>query len=469
MMVLDDLTAVKAMIGESHKLIRAVERKLRIGSQISRFPALAVARARAADFETQMLSLQGDLSSHMRDLVLSLLSATDRAELDRLQKLRKKLAAELKKLPKSTDGYSTRVKKMRGLIDQIDSNALAIQLEIKNLENMLKSIEAYYYRTIKTQRVPKAVMQRNLDAVKKQVTVLKGLVKGLREDLADNRNNLGIGDSVMAYEKKLRAQYAAVLTREQQLTAAAAANLTPDKAARKARIDSLLVRIQRADSNLKGVNQRIDGYLAAKRGEILRVLAEEKAKLAGYRQQVALYAPSSKEVVGGVALQNFRKVSQMVQGVLVKADVGVLDVVWAIKNLAKGQYEKKESLFMRAMEALKLKYREPRGCRNEVATHGRVRAHYPRPGLLQRPGRLRARALPGREALLRSGAGAPAWSEGGSPHLQARRGDLQQHRAAPHRAGLPQREGAARTQVPQEPGGGLPQRPVAAAGSHQGV
>ena len=107
--------------------------------------------------------------------------------------------------------------------------------------------------------------------------------------------------------------------------------------------------------------ERIDGYLAAKRAEVLRVLAEEKAKLNGYRQQVALYAPTSKEVVGGVALQNFRKVSQMVQSVLVKADVGVLDVVWAIKNLAKGQYEKKESLFMRAMEALKLKYREPRG------------------------------------------------------------------------------------------------------------
>jgi len=45
----------------------------------------------------------------------------------------------------------------------------------------------------------------------------------------------------------------------------------------------------------------------------------------------------------------------------VKADVGVLDVVWAIKNLAKGRYEKRESTFMKAMELLKAKYREPRG------------------------------------------------------------------------------------------------------------
>ncbi len=361
MIVIDDLKQIRSMIDESHKLIRTIERKLRLGSQLSRFPALAMAKARSADFESQLLSLRGDLSAHMRKLVESLLSAQDRAELARLRKERKRLVGELKKLPKSSDAYSTRLKKVNRLFDRIDSDALAVQLDIKNLENMLKATEAYYYRTIKRQRVPKAQMQRNLNIVRKQIQTLKGLVKGLREDLADARNNAGIGDSVMAYEQRLRKQYAAVLAQEQKLTASAAANLTPDKASRKARIDALLARITQADRNLASVNQRIAGYLKAKRGEVLRVLAEEKAKLVGYRQQLALHTPTSREVVGGVALQNFRKVSQMVQGVLVKADVGVLDVVWAIKNLAKGRYEKKESLFMRAMEALKRKYAEPRG------------------------------------------------------------------------------------------------------------
>ncbi len=361
MMVLDDMKSVQAMIEQSHKLIRAIERKLRLGSQISRFPALAAARARAADFETQLLRLRTALAAHLRDLVRSLMSAEDRARLDRLRKRRKELAARLEKLPKSSDAYNTRLKKIRELFDQIDSDALTVQLEVKNLENMLKAIESYYFRTIERQRVPKAVMKKNLAAVRKQIRVLKGLVQGLREDLADGKNNIGIGDAVMVYEKRLRKQYRAVLQREQQITAAAAQRLTPDKARRKARIDALLGRIGKAQQNLKGVNQRIDGYLAAKRAEVLRVLAEEKAKLSGYRQQVKLFAPSSQEVVGGVALQNFRKVSQRVQSVLVKADVGVLDVVWAIKNLAKGRYEKRESLFMRAMEALKRKYREPRG------------------------------------------------------------------------------------------------------------
>lgn len=361
MMVLDDIKAIRQMVDESHRLIRVIERKLRLGSQISQFPALAVARARAADFETNLLSLQGDLAAHLRHLVRDLLTPAERAELDRIRARRKQLEQELAKLPKSSDAYSTRVKKVRSLFDRIDSDALVIQIDIKNLEAMLKAISDYYYRTIKTQRMPRAVMKRNLAAVRKQIKTLKGLVQSLRDDVADARNNIGIGDAVMVYEQRLRRQYRAALRRERDIAAKAASRLTPGKASRKARIDALMARIGRARQNLASVNRRIDAYLAAKRKDVLRVLAEEKAKLAGYRQQMALYGPSSREVVGGVALQNFRRVSQMVQAVLVKADVGVLDVVWAIKKLAKSRYEKKEALYMRAMEALKKKYQEPRG------------------------------------------------------------------------------------------------------------
>jgi len=361
MMVLDDIKTIRQMVHESHRLIRIIERKLRLGSQISQFPALAVARARAADFETSLLSLRGDLAAHLRSLVRNLLTPEERAELDQLRTRRKRLEKELSKLPKSSDAYSTRVKKVRAMFDRIDSDALVLQMDIKNLEATLRAIEDYYYRTVKTQRIPRAVMKRNIASVRKQIKVLKGLVRSLRDDVADARNNIGIGDAVMVYEQRLRQQYRAALQREQQITARAASRLTADKASRKARIDALMARIGRARQNLVSVNRRIDAYLAAKRKEVLQVLAEEKAKLAGYRQQMALYGPSSREVVGGVALQNFRRVSQMVQAVLVKADVGVLDVVWAIKKLAKSRYERKEALYMRAMEALKKKYREPRG------------------------------------------------------------------------------------------------------------
>ena len=361
LLMLGDLTAIKRMIAESHELMRTIQRKLKSGSQIGAFPTLAVARARAVDFESQLLGLRGDLSHHLQDILAPNASAQERAALERLRAERKRLAEALKAAPRNTEAYKTRIEKIKRMFNRVDSDALEQEIRIRYLEKALSALKSYYFRTIRTQRLPKAVLERNAVRLRKRIAALQSTIKDVRRDIADARSNVGIGDAVMQYEGQLRAQYKGVLAKEQQLAAAVVGRLTPDQQRRKVQIDALMAKMERLQGNLDQVNRRIDLFLAAKRAKVMRVLGEERVKLAAYSQQLGVYQPSSAEVVGGVALQNFRRVSQKVYEVLVKADVGVLDVVWAIKNLAKGRYERRESLYMRAMEALKTKYREPRG------------------------------------------------------------------------------------------------------------
>jgi tetratricopeptide (TPR) repeat protein len=361
LMMLGDIQSIQKMITESYNIIRQVERKLSSGSQIAVYPTLAVARARAADLENSLLALRGDASSHLQDLLMPNATVAERYQLRQLQQERQRLEKLIRQAPKSTDAYKKRVEKIKALFEKVDSDALVQQMRIRNLEQVLKALVSYYYRTIKTQRLPKHLLEANAQRMRTRIAALRSMIKTLRGDLADARNNVGIGDAVMAYEKQLRTQYRKVLSQLQALAATLASRLSGSQLQQKTTLDLLLARMAKAQGNLDAVNGRIDAYLATKRAEILRVLTEEKAKLVGYREHLAQIRPRSKEVVGGVAMQNFKKVSEKVYQVLVKADVGVLDVVWAIKNLAKGRYEKRESTFMRAMEMLKAKYREPRG------------------------------------------------------------------------------------------------------------
>ncbi|MFH2009970.1 MAG: tetratricopeptide repeat protein [bacterium] len=361
LMMLGDLDAVRKMIKESYQVIRQVERKLRSGSQIAAYPTLSVARARAADLEAQILGLRGDLSAHLQRLLWPNASVSERHQLKLLEKERLALEDLLKKAPQSTEAYNTRIKKIKALFETVDSNALVEEMRIRNMEKALKALVSYYYRTLKTQRLSRQLLEQNAKKMASQISALRSMISTLRGDVADARNNVGIGDAVMRYEKQLRAQYKSVLARLQALAATITARMTPDQQSRKAELDRLVARMTKAQSDLDQVNRRIDAFLAVKRAHVLRVLSEEKAKLSGYQQQLAEYKQPSQSVVGGVAFENFQKVAEKVQQVLVKADVGVLDVVWVIKNLAKGRYEKRESLFMRHMELLKAKYREPRG------------------------------------------------------------------------------------------------------------
>ncbi|MDY0002212.1 MAG: tetratricopeptide repeat protein [Polyangia bacterium] len=361
LLMLDDLESVKNMIRGCEGLIREIQRAIGGGSLISRFPPLAVARARAADFETQLVRLRSDLSDHLRQLVGPLASGDERARLESVRKRHEALVGKLRELPSSSDAYQVRVQKMRELFDRVDSNALVVELEAKNLEAMLRAIESYYYLTLRNQSIPKNVMDLNLKTLREQIGSIQARIRSLREDVADSRSTVGIDDAVMRQERQLRSQLASVLALERQLSASIASRMRSGQRARLGRIESLISRIDRAQQNLVRVNQRIDNILEAKKAEVASILAEEKAKLVGYRSQLALYQPSSEEVVGGVVLRSFKQVAAMVQSVLVRADVGVLDVVWAIKSLTTDQRDQQEGRYMKEMEALKSKYREPRG------------------------------------------------------------------------------------------------------------
>jgi tetratricopeptide (TPR) repeat protein len=361
LMMLNDIKAIQKMVTESYAIIRQIERKLTSGSQIAAYPTLALARARAADLETSLLGLRGDTSAHLQKLLMPNATVAERYQLKQLQKERLRLEKLIQLAPKSTDAYKKRVGKIKKLFEKVDSDALVQQMRIGQLEKALKALVSYYYRTLKTQRLSKQMLEANAKRLRSRIAALKSMIKTVRNDIADTRNNVGIGDTVMRYEKQLRSQYKKVLGKLQGLAAALASRLSASQRQQRAVLYLLMARMAKAQTNLDRVNQRIDAYLASKRAEVLRVLTEEKAKLVGYRAYMAKVRPRSKEVVGGVAMQNFKKVSDNVYQVLVKADVGVLDVVWVIKNLAKGRYEKREATFMKAMELLKAKYREPRG------------------------------------------------------------------------------------------------------------
>jgi hypothetical protein len=358
--MLSDVKAIRQMILDSDRLIRRIERKLKTGSLISSIPQLAVARSRAADMETRLLKIRGQVAAYLRALMKPLASSSERAQLDKLREERRKLEAAIKKAPSSSKGYQTRVKRIKALFDKVDANALAVELQVKDLRAMLTAIYSYYYRTIKSQTLSRPTMEAAKEMLTKQIKMLTSMIRSIREDIRDGRDNVGIGDAVMQHEKQLRQRYKKVLQQEQRLAQAIESRMSGAQRRRKANLDVLLGRIQRAQQNVGRLNRRIDAYLAAKRAKITAALAREKVNLAAYRKELKSHQPETQEVVGGITYQNFQRVSEKVKNIVVKADVGVLDVVWAIKNLAKTTYEKRESLYMRALEALKLKYREAR-------------------------------------------------------------------------------------------------------------
>jgi hypothetical protein len=85
-------------------------------------------------------------------------------------------------------------------------------------------------------------------------------------------------------------------------------------------------------NQLDSVNDTIDQIVEVALTEVKDTITFEKAELASYRREFLLYEAESRALGGTVLGNAFRDVKSKFYDVLVRSDVGVVDVGWSQKE-----------------------------------------------------------------------------------------------------------------------------------------
>ena len=142
------------------------------------------------------------------------------------------------------------------------------------------------------------------------------------------RDEAGSGDEVSLRARTLRDQLRAAYADEHR----AVARLTLADAKRGGKIGDLIRRSDAAMGQLDTVNDTIDQIVEVALTEVQDTLTYEKAELASYRREFLLYEAESRALGGTVLGNAFRDVKDKFYDVLVRSDVGVVDVGWSQKE-----------------------------------------------------------------------------------------------------------------------------------------
>jgi hypothetical protein len=110
--------------------------------------------------------------------------------------------------------------------------------------------------------------------------------------------------------------------------------LPGDARVKAEQIESILERTHAVQSKLGNFNGHIDSILDARLKEYQSQLVDEKAHVLVYRTTLNGYVGESAEVGGGVVADNLKKVTKRFYDVVVRSDVGIVDVAWALKDSA---------------------------------------------------------------------------------------------------------------------------------------
>lgn len=308
---LRDLAQARQLIRETDDLVVRLNAALGAPNRVSVFTDLRMQREtttalrnRAADVRRQLVRWE---ERNVR---------SGGGELESVREQRRRIERQLGGMPTSEDDFMMRDDELLGRYRALERQLSELQVELLGIDARIVALNRF---------LETAEGLENPEAIRTEIAQHEAAVVGYRQQIEQlerlievGRIQVGVGDTRYQRDTRLRDEYRALVERERQLTGASGSEAEP-----------LFRRLASIEAGLDQHDARIDAVVEERVGEMRRVINEEEAKLAGYRDAIAGLEGEAEEVIGAVTADTFEDVRGRFYDLVLRADVGRIDVSWA--------------------------------------------------------------------------------------------------------------------------------------------
>jgi tetratricopeptide (TPR) repeat protein len=355
--IVDDLEAGRRGVTEGRdiagRILAALDER-----GMETFPELQEGYTRADAVDSALTRAEESLVRLEGYLLRDLLSAEDRAELDALREQKAAAEKRFAELPTTTAELEARRRKLQDRVDGVDKQAFRLGYEVQSLNAVTVGIEQWVAGTRQqrknTPEEEKAFLEQ-LQTETAQLAALERELDTVRKALKDQRE---LVDAAVGGEGRIRREYDALLERERKILARAEPRVSPEGAA-------MLARAARLRTDMAPMRDRVGGAKAhlheqvTRRGAAIRakVLTEQRL-LEEYAGEVVRVSGDTRQLVGTIAFASFQRVRQQFYDLVLKADVGVVDVAFTRKQDKTHDIQRLSQQKDRELRALDEEFRE---------------------------------------------------------------------------------------------------------------
>jgi hypothetical protein len=280
-------------------------------------------------------------------------SESGNAELATIRNRRHEIEAMLGRMPMAMDDFRVRDEDaLRGL-KGLDKDLSEIEVQLIGMEARITASDRFLTDTAKNRKEDGGVV-----AIRNELATQRDAIKDYHErvgqiriDVETSRLRVGVGDASYLQDDSLRKEYNQLVSREREL-------LGNQASRQAAQINAAFGRLVQLDASLDQQDTRLKKIVEERTAEMRGLLEEERAKLAGYQKQLTDLAAEAEIVVGWVAWQNFGRVQKRFYDLVLKADVGRIDVSWAEREEHRMRVEILTRERTRQVEALDEEFKE---------------------------------------------------------------------------------------------------------------
>jgi tetratricopeptide (TPR) repeat protein len=354
-----DLGDIQANIAEAERTVDRLDAALTSNNRFNVFPTLAKKRNRAIELVEELFTLRTQLANHQRAIARKHASGAELAELDKQLAKRQKLAKLLAELPHAEVAYGERIERARAEYDEVERRAAELQSVIDSSDATMVALRKYVNEV---DPPPAAELKQRVDQEIRELTVeveqMRAELAEIRREIVVGRDAAGTGDEVAVRGRQLREQLRDAFDAEHKAMTKIMARESGKDRARADRIGKLSKQADATTARLDKMNGTIEQIVEAALADVRDTLAREKAELASYRQEFLLYEAESRDLGGTVLAAAFRDVKAKFYDVLIRSDVGIVDVSWSQKEGADEDLRRLELDKVRELRLLEEDFRD---------------------------------------------------------------------------------------------------------------
>ncbi len=356
--VSDDLDQSDGWLRESLQIVADLLAVLDSNRRSSFFPQIRDKQARAFELEDQLIGANTRLLAVQREITQDALDNEGKRELENIMQELARLDSAYRALPKRRDEVDSRIEARKRVMDEKGRDVFRIGFELESMRSTVRGLNQWYGTNGKNlSREERDSVRQRIDRQTADLDALDKAQKDLVRDVAAQRQLVALS-AREARELQVRERYEQLLVRQRELLDRAAPRLDADDRALNEQADLQRERMSRFVAELQNTIAKIDAEMDERAEGLRSQVLREKVVLTELAERSRGTRNDTEETVGEVAMAAVRGASSKFQDIVLRADVGGIDVAWQLKEQQTAEINRRVAEQRRELEVLDAEFKE---------------------------------------------------------------------------------------------------------------
>jgi len=328
--VIDDVARSRDLVKRSRKLVSQLTALLGSSARANAFPQLRTAIESTLAAANRVTSARLILAHGLDEFA----QAGVPAELAQVRQERRALMKRMGQLPVLPADFMRRASAGETRWNGLSQQLQRLTLEIDKLQAIINGLSRVMKESdIHGVQVDPAARERFLAEVQANEQDLNGYrerINGYRDTVDMGRVQIGLGDSQYAEDERMRRLFKTLLGREMDLVGQGMDSSEATVLARAAQ--PVMARAAMVDEDVEAILRGLETETVKRAEKLHETVFHESESIEQNARQLEDLDQQARLLVGEVAMRNFAQVHSRLKGVVLRADVGIVQQAWEVRE-----------------------------------------------------------------------------------------------------------------------------------------